>query len=174
MKILKEIRDRDIGLPGEERYKKPYYLRKATRAIIFDDRGRISFQFVSNHNYHILPGGGVEKGESVRQALARECLEESGCRIEIKDEVGVIIEYRNRFNNIQISYCFLAKAIGPIGRPKYEKKEIKEGMIPLWVTIEEAMELIKKDRPDNYQGKFTKIRDGIFLKEALLVYKARR
>lgn len=171
MKILKEIRDKDLGLIGEERYKKPYYLRKAARAIVFNDQGKISFQFVSKRNYHNLPGGGIKKGEDIRQALKRECLEESGCRIEIKDEVGVIIEYKNRFNNIQISYCFLAKTMGEIGKPKYEKNEIKDGMAPLWVSIEKAMELIKGDKPDDYQGKFIKARDTIFLKEAYRIYK---
>jgi len=173
MKILKEIRDKDLGMAGEERYKKPYYLRKAARAVVFNEQGKIAFQFVSKHNYHNLPGGGIKKGEDIRQALKRECLEESGCKIEIKDEVGVIIEYKNRFNNIQISYCFLAKTVGEIGKPEYEKKEIKEGMIPLWVSIEKAMELIKKDKPDDYQGRFIKMRDATFLKEAYMIYKGK-
>lgn len=172
MKLLKEIKDKDTGLVDGEKFDKPYYLRKAARAVVFNDKGEIAFQFVSKHNYHKLPGGGFEKGENTQEALKREILEESGCEIEIKDEVGIVIEYRNKFNILQISYCFLADVIGGIGNPKYEDDEIKEGLTPMWLPIEEAIKLIEKDEPDDYQGKFIKIRDSLLLKKAYDISKS--
>lgn len=166
MKLLKEIRNNDIGLSDGERFDKPYYLRKAARAIVFNDKNEIAFQFVSKKNYYKIPGGGVEKGETIEQALRREVLEESGCNIDIIDEVGMIIEYRNNFDTIQISYCFIVKVKGEIGEPKYEQDEIDEGLIPMWISLEEAIKLTES-KTDDYQGRFIKIRDLIFLKEAL-------
>ena len=36
-----------------------------------------------NETYYVIPGGGIEKGESDSQALQRECKEELGLAIEI-------------------------------------------------------------------------------------------
>jgi ADP-ribose pyrophosphatase YjhB (NUDIX family) len=166
MKIIKEIKERDIGLNEEERFDNPYLLRKAARAIDFNDKNEIAFQFASKHKYYKLPGGGVEKGETIEDALKREVLEESGCGIDIINDIGIIIEYRNKFNTLQISYCFLAKVVGKIGNPKYEELEISEGLMPMWTSIEKAMKLIEEVDTDNYQGKFIKERDSLFLKEA--------
>jgi ADP-ribose pyrophosphatase YjhB (NUDIX family) len=166
MKLIKEIRGRDIGINEEERFDNPYLLRKASRAIVFNNNNEIAFQFASKHKYYKLPGGGIEKGETIEEALKREVLEESGCKIDITDEIGIIIEYRNRFDTLQISYCFLAKVVGEIGNPEYEEMEIDEGLMSIWVPIEKAISLIEEADTDNYQGKFIRERDLLFLKEA--------
>lgn len=166
MKIIKEISGKDVGLNEGERFNNPYFLRKAARAVVFNDNNEIAFQFATKHKYYKLPGGGVEKGETIEEALKREVLEESGCKIDIIDELGIIIEYRNQFNILQISYCFLAKVVGEIGAPMYEEIEINEGLTPIWVPLEKAINLIEEVNTDNYQGRFIKERDLLFLKEA--------
>lgn len=169
MEIIKEIREIDLGLKEKERFNKPYFLRKAARAIVFNDNNEIAFQFASKHKYYKLPGGGLEKGETIEEALEREVLEESGCEINILEEVGVIIEYRNQFDLLQISYCFIAKVVGEIGNSKYEEMEISEGLTSIWVPIEKAIKLLKETKTENYQGKFIEERDLLFLEKALIL-----
>jgi 8-oxo-dGTP diphosphatase len=166
MKILLEISDKEIDSGFPERFDKPYILRKAARAVVFNEKNEIAFQFVSKHNYYKLPGGGVEQGETILEALKREIREEVGCEdIEVVNEIGIIIEYRNKFSVLQISYCYLAKTFGKIHRPNYDKQEIEEGLESLWVPIDKAINLIYNSNPGDYQGKFIIKRDLVFLEE---------
>jgi hypothetical protein len=36
----------------------------------------------------------------------------------------------------------------------------------LWVSLDEAIEKLKKDEPNDYEGKFIQVRDSCFLEEA--------
>jgi ADP-ribose pyrophosphatase YjhB (NUDIX family) len=65
-----------------------------------------------------LPGGYVEPGESVADAVAREVLEETGVRIEPGRLVGVysdparqVIAYRNGERVQSVNLCFEARAL---------------------------------------------------------------
>ena len=61
------------------RFARPLTL--GTRAMVIDGQGRI---FLIKHSYvdgwH-LPGGGVEKGETIGEAMARELVEEGNIRL---------------------------------------------------------------------------------------------
>ena len=63
MKLLKTIHTKDL-FDDALVYTGKYKLRKAGRAIIFDDENNIALLNVSKKNYHKLPGGGVEKQSS--------------------------------------------------------------------------------------------------------------
>ncbi len=77
----------------------------------FNDRYRISSHAViSNPDGEVLllranygdktwglPGGGLDKGETIHQALVRECMEELGCTIDIHYLSGVY--YHERYES---------------------------------------------------------------------------
>lgn len=166
MELLLEIREKDIGAEALESFTLPYELRKASRAVILNNEGQVALMNVTKHNYHKLPGGGIELGEDLHSALRREALEEAGSRIEIEQELGMIIEYRNEWKCLQISYCFLAKVVGNLQATQLTEREIANGFQLLWLPFDEAIAQLEKDGPDCYEGKFIRLRDLAFLRKA--------
>ena len=62
------------------------HIRVSARAIIFDNNNillikRVGSKFVDNGEYYVLPGGGIEPGETAHQAIVREIREESGLTV---------------------------------------------------------------------------------------------
>lgn len=170
MKLLKTIRDKDLGL----NYKKPtkYKVRKAARAVIFDKFGKIAFLTVVKKDYYKIPGGGFESKENRLQALRREVLEEAGCHIKNIKEFGRIEEYRNKFSLHQISYCFIATLDGEKGKPNFTKKEMKYHFKLKWVKLAAAVKKMENlEISKDYEGRFIQIRDLYFIKEVYKFYE---
>ncbi len=159
MKLLKYIEDKSY------KNDKKLWKRFASRAVAFDDEGKIPLEFISKFNFHKLPGGGIEKGEDELTACKREMDEETGCVVEITGEVGMVEEYRSKFHLYQTSYCYLGKIISK-GTPHLEPDEVEEGQQLVWKTLDEAIEAIRNDKTDDYEGKFIQQRDLAFLEEA--------
>jgi 8-oxo-dGTP pyrophosphatase MutT (NUDIX family) len=67
-------------------------VRPSVSAVIFDGRGRLLLQQRSDGGQWGLPGGSVEIGESVHDAVIREVREETGLRVTVLRLVGVYSE----------------------------------------------------------------------------------
>jgi len=67
-------------------------IRPSASAVIFDRRGRLLLQQRSDGGQWGLPGGSVEIGESVRDAVGREVREETGLVVAVRRLVGVYSE----------------------------------------------------------------------------------
>lgn len=166
MNTLKTIQDEDFTL----NYQPPisYKERRAVRAIVFDKDKRIALLYVTKKDYHKLPGGGMEEGESIIDALTRELLEEIGCLVNNIREIGIIEEYRNKFELHQLSYCFMADIAGEKGAPHFDEGEIMEGFEPQWMSVEDAIKILEDEIDmEDYEGKFIRLRDLALIKEAV-------
>ncbi len=161
MKQLLVIRDADVGFKEKQA---KYHTRTAARTIL--KKGNlIALLHVSKHNYYKLPGGGVDKGESIKEGLKREILEEVGCTFKLVGEIGEILEYRSEISLKQTSFCFLAE-VEKEGKPEFTSEELENGFELVWITLDKAMNLVQNGKPDTYDGKFIVKRDFVFLKEA--------
>ncbi|MGH4119568.1 NUDIX hydrolase [Clostridium sp.] len=172
MELIKEIYEKDIDYTSENT-DVVYKLRKAARAIVINDSGKIALLYVSKNNYHKIPGGGIEEGENIEIALHREIMEEVGVNIDVLGEIGIIIEYRNAFQQLQISYCYYAKVKGAIKETTFTDEEISNGFKLKWVDFDEAISILENDIPDNYAGKFIQSRDSLFLRRTYDILKVK-
>lgn len=139
MSILRSTTHPDVGSPNNS------FQRIATRGII--TRGKeILLIFTKRYHDYSLPGGGVDKGEDIITGLIREIEEETGARnIRNIQPYGIYEEFRpwhkDNFDSVHMqSYCFTCETDRELGSPKLEENEIKNGVSPLWIDINEAIE----------------------------------
>ena len=156
--LIREISDIDFDPKYQMGDLSTFNIRRASRGILLSGN-KIALLNVTKQNYHKLPGGGIDKNESLEEAFKRELLEEVGCDCEILDQGGIVIEWRDQFKLLQISYVFLARVVGQIKQNKLEQDEINDGFVLEWTPFEKVEEILYNDVPKNYEGPFIKLRD---------------
>ncbi len=95
-------------------------IRPGVSAVIFDEDGRVLLQQRTDNGLWGLPGGAVEFGESVLDALHREVREETGLAIEVGRLVGIyshpdhhqIVTYTDGSVFHFVSVCFACRPTG--------------------------------------------------------------
>ncbi|WP_305779288.1 NUDIX hydrolase [Nocardia nova] len=119
----------------------PNSLKVAVSAVVRDDDGRILLIRRTDNDRYSVPGGGMELGETVADAVVREVEEETGILVRATTLVGVfsnpnhVIAYDDGEVRQEFSICFAAEPIGGELRSSSESKEV------LWVDPADLADL---------------------------------
>ena len=169
MKQLGTIREEDI-FSRNEVIEIAYEDRRAVKAIIVDADGNIAMVGKTKSGYRLLPGGGVESGESDAAAITRECLEEIGCLVVVEQAIGEVEDYRARDARHQTTACYLGRVVGAKGVPRSQQTDELDLEVS-WVHPSEVLRLLKEQAvslPEKfYNGHFNTRMQALFLEEAL-------
>jgi 8-oxo-dGTP pyrophosphatase MutT (NUDIX family) len=141
MQKLLVLTDKDIFPNVKVPEDTSYELRLAVKVIIFDKENKLAMVGV---RYRLLPGGGVEEGENMIEAVIREAKEEVGCDIKVGNEIAITEEFRLKNKRRQETHFFLATVVGEKGVPQ-STQEDEQGMEVNWYNLAEAVELLEKE-----------------------------
>ena len=122
------------------------FRRTAARGIV--RRGKQYLLITTKYGDCKFPGGGVEPGETLEEALLREMREETGrtVRRDSLRKYGVVKERRKGVDADILemeSHYFFCEADGPAGAVELDDYEAEYGFQAVWMTLEEAL---KKNR----------------------------
>ena len=156
MKLIKKITDKDIlGTDGLST-KQP---RITARAILKNENDQYAVIYSEEFHLYSLPGGGVEHGESVLDAIKREIWEETGCDIVAVEELGYVEENRAHCDYTQINYYFVLTTNDEQFSPHLTANELKHGTTVQWLEFSDLYHYIASASHPTNQRKFLQARD---------------
>lgn len=104
-------------------------------SVVADGEGRFLMveESVNGAVRYNQPAGHLEPGESLPDAAVRECLEETGWRIELEHLIGVHQWYSPHHGDHIVRFSFAGRALEHLA-----DRELDEGILgPLWLRRDE-------------------------------------
>jgi len=102
----------------------------AVSAFILDGTDRLLVIRRSDNDRYAIPGGQLELGETLTQAVVREVEEETGIDVNATDVIGLysnpnhVMAYDNGEVRQEFSICFRARPVGGELRTSDESREV--------------------------------------------------
>ncbi len=129
-----------IIIKGDNYFGKCNFIRSACRGVIVNGDD-ILLSYETKTDIWMLPGGGIEEGETDEECVIREVAEETGnifkpakCVVQI-DEFYEDTKYVTKY--------FIGAIIGKTER-HLTKVEIQEGLEARWMPIEKAIQIFSR------------------------------
>ena len=125
-----------IEILGEDR--EPAYTKivEGCRGILVND-GKILLCYYQQEDQYLIPGGGLEDGETLVECCIRELAEETGMVISPTRHYLTLEEYYHEY--YFKSHYFICKAIGEC-QASLTEAEKQNGLVPIWVDFDKAIE----------------------------------
>lgn len=125
-------------------------VRERASIVVVHDEKILSFHAIDPHsgqNYHFVPGGLIEEGESAIACAERECLEETGYKAQAHSTTLKIREYDFIWNNKKV-WCRTHFYKGQLSEPQKGPSQVDDadynkGVV--WVPSKEVSKYFNYD-----------------------------
>ena len=151
---------KEIEILGANRFETFSKTRQGSRAVIVED-GRILLAHETVTGWWLIPGGGMEAGETPADCCVREAEEETGVLVRPLRQFLTLCEYYEEYR--YISHYFVCEIAGS-GRMRLTEAEKARGLEPRWLPLEEAVAIfsrhqdyaaVSEEQRGTYQREFT-------------------
>ena len=131
---------KEIEIFGENRFETWSRTRAGSRAIIVRG-GMILLSHETVSGWWLVPGGGIEEGETPEACCVREAEEETGLVVRPLRQFLTLYEYYEEYR--YISHYFVCEVTGG-GQMRLTDAEKRRGLEPRWLPLEEAVGLFSR------------------------------
>ncbi|MCX6799889.1 MAG: NUDIX domain-containing protein [Candidatus Falkowbacteria bacterium] len=121
--------------------------------IIKDKKILLIHRYFQNREYYVIPGGGVEAGESIKVAAIREAKEETSLDVKLGKKLW---EYKNDYDK-RINYFFLVTEFSgelKLGGGEAERNCAEDNYLLEWHNLDQLSQLAI--RPEAIKEKIIK------------------
>ncbi len=111
---------------------------RATVFVLDKNRVLLIHRFKNGNEYYVIPGGGIEEGETPSDAAVRELKEETSLGIVLGEKIGELEEDSNR------QYFYVAKSwtgTPTLGGPEAERNSPDNSYRLEWIPIEKLRDI---------------------------------
>lgn len=129
-----------IEIHGANAHKTFSKTRVGCRGIVLKD-SRMLISHEVNPDYYSIPGGGLEKNETLEECCVREVREETGYIVKPDCHFLTLNEYYEEYK--YTSHYFICDIIGK-SEQNLTAAEMKRGLIPEWICPDKILEIFSK------------------------------
>ena len=129
-----------LEILGANRFDTYTKTRDGSRAVIIRD-GQILLSHEIVSGWWLIPGGGMEAGETPEECVIREVEEETGVIVRPTEQFLTLHEYYEEYR--YTSYYFICEVIGE-GAMHLTDVEKQRGLVPEWIPLKDALAMFSK------------------------------
>ncbi|MCH5317181.1 MAG: NUDIX domain-containing protein [Eubacterium sp.] len=133
---VKIIENRDAGA-----YEKATKTRVGCRGIVIMNSKMLICHELNSEDYYLIPGGGLEKKETLEQCCIREIQEETGYVVKPIRHFLTMKEYYEEYE--YIGHYFICEVTGKT-QQKLTAVEAERGVTPEWIFPDKMLEIFSK------------------------------
>ena len=153
-----------VEILGANRFETFSRTRAGSRAVVVRD-GMILLSHETISGWWLVPGGGMEEGETPEACCIREAEEETGFIVKPLRQFLTLAEYYEEYR--YISHYFICEITGA-GQMRLTDAEKRRGLEPRWLPLQEAVGIfsrhqeyaaVSEEKRGSYLREYTALRE---------------